>query len=94
MVSHSQALGVLTTLTCIRLFANGLPDKAKEILIKFHGDGQLTPAVQMQLDQLAASISSAQPVSRWDYRGLAITRSKRYRLGLGEQGLQPALSCC
>jgi hypothetical protein len=70
-------------LTCSRLYANGLPDKAKDMLIKSHGDGQLTPAVQMQLDQLAASISSARPASRRDYRGLVNTRSKRYRLMLG-----------
>nr|XP_031864047.1 uncharacterized protein CI109_000691 [Kwoniella shandongensis]KAA5531119.1 hypothetical protein CI109_000691 [Kwoniella shandongensis] len=70
------------------LYAHGYPERAKSVLCKYHGDGHLTPFVAKQLEQIAHSLRTQTTTpavavtSLWEYKKVANTRGKRYRLGL------------
>ncbi|WWD02286.1 hypothetical protein V865_000325 [Kwoniella europaea PYCC6329] len=63
------------------LYAHGKSEKAKAVLTKFHGDGVYTPLVAKELDQITLSLSQS-PKQMFDYRTLADTKGKAYRVML------------
>lgn len=64
-----------------RLYAHGKIEEARKILVKYHGNGRYTPIVAKELDQIILSLNKA-PQKMFDYRNLANTRAKAYRLML------------
>jgi len=56
-------------------------EKATEILVKYHGDGNPESAiVALELEEMSEVISVSGAHSRWwDIRGLFNTRANRYR---------------
>ena len=80
------------TVANLRLYANGHPERAREVLVKYHGNGQLTPLVQMELDQIKHSVMAVGGIQtrRWDYRPLFSTKGIRRRISLGEDTQPPA----
>ncbi|EIW68359.1 hypothetical protein TREMEDRAFT_63529 [Tremella mesenterica DSM 1558] len=64
------------------LVLHGHENRARDMLVKYHGNGVMTPVVQLELAQIVQAVKMA-PVSRWwDCSGLVNSRSKRYRLML------------
>ncbi|WWC93485.1 hypothetical protein V866_000320 [Kwoniella sp. B9012] len=63
------------------LYAHGNSEKAKAVLTKFHGNGVYTPLVAKELNQITLSLSQS-PKQIFDYRTLADTKGKAYRLML------------
>jgi MFS family permease len=62
--------------------AHGKEDAAREILIKYHGNGDPDSAiVRLTMKEMAANIElDASDKRWWDYRELYNTRASRYRL--------------
>jgi hypothetical protein len=52
----------------------------------FHGNGKLTPLVQMEVEQIKQSVKATAAIQarRWDYRLLFKTRANRRRIILGQ----------
>jgi hypothetical protein len=66
------------------LYTHGNPDKAKEILIKYHGEGDANNAfITFQLREFEEQLElNGTDKTVWDYRvGLFKTRADIYRLG-------------
>jgi MFS family permease len=65
------------------LYTHGNPDKAKEILIKYHGEGDANNAfITLQLREFEEQLElNGTDKTVWDYRGLFKTRAHIYRLG-------------
>lgn len=61
--------------------AQDRPDKAKDILIKYHGDGNPNSAiVRLEMDEMAHVVSATGSDKRfWDFRDLFNSRGARYR---------------
>ena len=80
MVSmHMHGGGLM--LTCTRLMAHDHADKAKEILVKYHGDGNpdsLVVALEME-EMLEVIRMDGSDKRFWDFRELFNTPSARYR---------------
>lgn len=64
-----------------RYIGQGRADKAREILVTYHGDGDPTSAiVALELEEMLEVISAEGSDKRWwDFRGLFNSRSARYR---------------
>ena len=64
-----------------RFFAQDRPDKAKEILVKYHGDGNPdSPIVALEMAEMQQVVSSTGSDKRfWDFRDLFNTPGARYR---------------
>jgi hypothetical protein len=62
--------------------AQDRPDKAKDILVKYHGDGNPNSAiVRLEMDEMAHVVSSTGSDKRfWDFRDLFNSRGARYRI--------------
>lgn len=65
-----------------RLYANGQREKAQAVLMKYHGNGELTALVRLEMRQIGDSVATMP--KRWDYGTLFKTRSARYRVMLGK----------
>lgn len=64
-----------------RYVGQGRVDKAREILVKYHGDGDTnSPIVALELEEMQQAISPDGSDKRWwDFRELFNSRSARYR---------------
>ena len=64
-----------------RLFAQDRPDEAKEILVKYHGDGNPnSPIVALEMTEMRQIVSSTGSDKRfWDFRDLFNSPGARYR---------------
>lgn len=64
-----------------RYIGQGRVDKAREILVTYHGDGDPTSAVvALELEEMLEVISAEGSDKRWwDFRDLFNSRSARYR---------------
>ncbi|WVQ80153.1 hypothetical protein IAT38_002258 [Cryptococcus sp. DSM 104549] len=63
------------------LYANNQPDRARAVLVRFHGDGEYTSLVAKGEAQIQEALKLGSG-KRCDYKGLVSTRGKRYRLML------------
>jgi hypothetical protein len=64
------------------LYANGKPDKAREFLVKYHGNGNPNSEwVTLQMNEYEQYLELQGADKRWwDYRALFKNRASRYRL--------------
>ncbi len=64
-----------------RWFAHDRPDKAKEILVKYHGDGNPdSPMVALEMAEMQEVVSATGSDKRfWDFRDLFNSPGARYR---------------
>ncbi|KAF9264331.1 general substrate transporter [Marasmius fiardii PR-910] len=63
------------------LVQKGKPDKAKEILLKYHGtDGQTNPIVELEMQEFQRSIEAKKFEPFWDYSPLFSSASRRWRM--------------
>ena len=64
-----------------RYVGHGQVKKARDVLIKYHGDGNPdSPIVALEMEEMLAVISAEGSDRRWwDLRGLFNSRSARYR---------------
>jgi hypothetical protein len=78
-------------------------DKAYEILVKYHGDGNPDSAIaRLEMEEMLEVVSISGSDKRWwDFRDLFITKGARYRhswllplLGFPKSSfLQPVITC-
>ena len=77
----SFRIGLIQFCLLHRWFARDRPDKAKEILVKYHGDGNPdSPIVALEMAEMQQVVSSTGSDKRfWDFRDLFNTPGARYR---------------
>lgn len=68
------------------LWANNKQDTAREIVIKYHGDGKADSAVAelefREIEEMISQETESSDKRFWDYRGLFDSRGKLYRIWL------------